>query len=332
MKDRNNDMRMGCTICECKEYVSEESVKCAFCGHFPVLHQIQNDVRTIPITVPVSSSSSIRNISTGISSSSNSSINSSSNSSSNTSSNTSSEKNQEGIVNVPSDSSYQSENSGERDIADDLFAAATEAQNETITQSNDQCSMGELTQTAAEYSDDESVEITGSKVRETVFESRLKAFLRKLYSKEDGKEYVIKIKSSGEFQVHCQVCDTIVDLGQRHRGWSNIENHTQTPRHQLNLTLVSDLVSLDAKIQKLISAYPNTFVLPVVNGKKSLKCSLCNKTFKTESKLLFSNVMQHLDGNEHTKQKRKRPNANKIDKITSFFKKKSPQTHEPVGL
>ena len=33
-------MRMSCTICPCKEYVAEESVKCAFCGHFPILHQI----------------------------------------------------------------------------------------------------------------------------------------------------------------------------------------------------------------------------------------------------------------------------------------------------
>ena len=40
MQDRNNDMRMSCTICPCKEYVAEESVKCAFCGHFPILHQI----------------------------------------------------------------------------------------------------------------------------------------------------------------------------------------------------------------------------------------------------------------------------------------------------
>ena len=43
MKDRNGDFRGSCIICECKEYIYEDSVICAFCGHYPIKHPIAED-------------------------------------------------------------------------------------------------------------------------------------------------------------------------------------------------------------------------------------------------------------------------------------------------
>ena len=165
-----------------------------------------------------------------------------------------------------------------------------------------------------------------SKRNGETFQNRLSDYLRTLYSKEDGIPYIVKLKSDNQYQVECQICNSLISLGETHRGWSALEEHVQTSRHRLNLTLVSDLLTLDEKLQHLLDAHPGTFVLPIVNGKKSLKCRSCNKFFSTESKLWHSNVLQHLDGSSH--KKRPAPATRQID---SFFAKK-PKSHKPVSL
>ena len=279
MKDRNNDMRMNCTICSCKEYVAAESVKCAFCGHFPILHQI--------ISAEDSSNST----------------------------STATANNIQSDFALPSEPLHiPKEKFGSFDSSScsvNVSEPASESPKENDLEERD------------EENDDIGDEEVDNVVSET---ARINTKHKQKITVKDGLPYLLKRQSDG-FVVVCQVCNVTVSPGEHHRGTTLIIDHTKTPRHRLNLTLVSDLYSVDEKVQKLMNMYPNTFMTSK-QGKKVLKCTVCDQEFKIEAKLLLSNIL-HLDGKKHATNSKKRPSSS--SSITSFFQKKR-TTYEPIEL
>ena len=159
----------------------------------------------------------------------------------------------------------------------------------------------------------------------TKHKQKIRKYLEELHSKEDDLAYLLKNHGDG-FVMACQVCNVTVSPGEHNR---LIIEHTKTPRHRLNLTLVSDIYSVDEKIQKLMNMYPNTFIMASNQGKKVLKCKVCDQEFKMEAKLLFSNILQHLDGKKHATSSKKRQSSS--SSITSSFQKKR-TTYEAIEL
>ena len=305
MKDRNGDMRYGCTVCSCKEYVTEESVKCAFCGHFPIAHVTSAESRitvqtppSFPPSIPPSVTSPTR-VASPI-------------------------QTLEPIAGCSTDPEVP-----EPEAVESVESEAVESVESKAVESVESEPTGVESVVYGEI--DEWAKRAKSKTRcKSTFSKRVEAFLTNLHANEDGLEYQLKEGDDGNCSVVCQVCNVSLSLKEQHRGFFNLEEHVKTPRHKLNLTLLSDLYTLDEKVKTLMDAYPNTFSLPVgKNEKKVLRCRKCTQDFKMEAKLVFSNVMQHLQSDKHKKSSLKRPNI-PTKSIGSFFTKKP--THEPVDL
>ena len=89
-----------------------------------------------------------------------------------------------------------------------------------------------------------------------------------------------------------------VSPGEHHRGTTLIIDHTKPPRHHLNLTLVNDMYN------EYVSKYIH---YDFKEGKEGVEVQARFVTSKW--KLLFSNILQHLDGKKHATNSKKRPSS-----------------------
>lgn len=263
MKDRNGDFRMSYSQFECKEYVTEESVKCAFGGHYPTVHEV------LPATVlPITEVSHEVQVSLTVSSNA-------------------CEVLHEALV--PSPVSFITcEVLHEAQVSSPAVSSSKTTHEEEIVEVNSSISSSiRMVDDIKEIDNNDSINVV-----------QLNKHLSKIYSREDGKGYTISVQEKIMI-VHCNICNVSVSLGEN-RGYQRINDHIETSRHLLNLSLISDLIPLDKKLTCIMDVLcPNNFVIPSVKGKSLFRCRLCNKDFKSEAKFLMSNVSQHVKSKEH---------------------------------
>ena len=173
-------------------------MKCAFCGHFPILHQI--------ISAEDSSSST----------------------STATASNIQSDF-------APASEPLHTPN--EQFGSSDSSASSVNV-SEPVSESPKESDLEERDEENDDIGDEEVDHVVSETARiNTKHKQKIRKYLENLHSKEDGLPYPLKNQGDG-FVMVCRVCNVTVSSGDHHRGTTLIIDYTKTTRHRLNLTLV----------------------------------------------------------------------------------------------
>ena len=162
--------------------------------------------------------------------------------------------------------------------------------------------------------------------------THIRNYLQKIQVQEGSYNYEITEQGTC-IAVRCQTCNVVINVESKGvKPIEKLKRHFGTSRHKLNLALLGDDLSIDTKIEKLLNKYPETFILPTSQGKRIIRCKICSSKgsgcdFKTDSKLVFSNILQHVKSKKHLEASKKPKTAT----VTAYFQKKV-ISHNPIDL